>query len=203
MGNGQELLKKVQKLKREAQRSSTMQKFRIWKSSEEQLFLRLPDDTDLGYSSEKLAGALKAIYNQEGMEFEAFAGLGMLEETIRRSGKASEAAIRVDINVYGPQTKRDEVGRRLSNASLFLQDPDHCRPNCEYSNPHLFEFSEVEESEEEDSDNDNEFFSEPTSSGDNNFTQEITEVFNSLRRDQGLQRVQGNDKVTIPLFPYV
>ena len=151
--------------------------------------------------SEKLTNALKDLFDGEHMEFEAFARLNLLEDTIRRSGKSSEAAMRVNINIYGPRSDRDDVGKKLSDARLFLQDPDHHR--MEYSNPHIIQFSEFEESEDdEDVSNETGFFSGPESSQDKEFTQEIAEVFSSLKRVNGLQRIQGNDKIKIPLLQH-
>ena len=203
VGRGQEHIKNVQRLRQNVQHASTSHAFSMRKSSDQQLFLRFPDGSDLGYLTERLANALKTLFDRPDMEFEAFASLALLEETIRRCGKASEAAMRVNINVYGPISDREDVGKTMSSAHLFLQDPDHCRPGIEYINPHIIQFSEIESEEEQSLDNNNDFFLEPNPSQDKEFTQEIAEVFDSLRRGQDLHRVQGNDRIRIPLYEYV
>ena len=206
MGNGQDLLKKVRLLKQDAQRVSGIQSFSMRKSSDQQLFLRFPDGSDMGYLSEKLTNALKHLFDRSGVEFEALVGLGLLEDTINRSGKASDAAMRVNINVYGPESDRDDIGKRLSSANLFLQDPDQCRAGLAYINPHIMQFSEIEESEEEvEPDMEPSIVEppEPEPPEDEEFQEVVAGVFNSLQRGHGLQRIQDNERVKIGLFPCV
>ena len=202
MGNGQALLKSVQRLKQNG-RVGLLQSFGMRKSSDQQLFITFPDGTDLGYCTEKLATALKTLYGKPQLEFEALASLRILEDSLRSSGKAADATIRVSINVYGSEEDSEYVGTTLSGAHLFLQDPEpgQLRQDTTYKNPHIMEFSNSEESENESTaDDEDDFYAEPEVIGDKELAQEVAEVFGSLKRDHGLRRLQENQKIKIDLF---
>lgn len=199
---GRELVKKVQEFNKKDQRISRIQTFSIRRSSDQQLFLKFPDGFELGYLSEKLAHALKNLVDQPSVEFEAVANLVLLDEAIHRAEKAADAAMRVNINVYGKASDRDKIGKELSDKGVFLQAPDHYRPGMKYDNPHILRFDGMDESNtDEESEIDNEVSLEPPSSQDEEFDETIADVFSSLRRGQGLNRLEGSNKLKVNLFP--
>jgi hypothetical protein len=75
--------------------------------------------------------------------------LGTLEElpNLRSTGviessevsRHQETGVPLSINVYGPLSSADQVGRVLSAASTFLQHPFFLEPSCkDYFNPQMF-----------------------------------------------------------------
>ncbi|KAF7136911.1 hypothetical protein CNMCM5793_006573 [Aspergillus hiratsukae] len=190
VGNGQELQEKVSKLKEDNQWN---QKFNIRHSSDKQLFLVFADGVDLGYLSEKMVRAVEMLVPLPRFELEAFTSLDVIIDAIRRARKPSDAAIRVNINFYGLKNSRDRVGKDLSDKGLFLQCPnmDARRPG---------ETDTEEEEEEEDATSSPEADSPQES--DEDFQETIAEVFRSLRRGEGLNRLEGSDNLNRALFSH-
>jgi SWI/SNF-related matrix-associated actin-dependent regulator of chromatin subfamily A3 len=104
VGKGQDLEKKVQQLNKDV---SHIQTFSIRKSTDQQLFLIFTDGQTLGYLSEKLADAFEDLIDQPSVEFDAIVDLYTLGEAIRRAEKPSDAAMRVNINIYGPASRQN------------------------------------------------------------------------------------------------
>jgi hypothetical protein len=194
----------VQELNKKGLHVSRVQTFSIQKSADQHLFLTFPDGYKLGYLSEKLARAFKDLIDQPSVQLDAIANLYTLSEAIRRAGKPSDAAIRVEINVYGPASDLDRIGGELSDRGLFLQDPDHCRPGMEYDNPHTLRLDGMDESGTDNLSSKSqvdEDFSEPLLDQDEEFEETIVEVFSSLKRGQELHRLEGSDILNKTLFP--
>ncbi|KAF7136712.1 hypothetical protein CNMCM5793_006030 [Aspergillus hiratsukae] len=188
VGNGQELQEKVSKLKENNQWN---QKFHIRHSSDKQLFLVFADGVDLGYLSEKMVRAVEMLLPLPRFELEAFTSLDVIIDAIRRARKPSDAAIRVNINVYGLKDSRDRVGKELSDRGLFLQCPMWMHAGRELH---------TEEDDEEDATSSPEADSPQES--DEDFQETIAEVFRSLRRGEGLNRLEGTDNLNRALFPH-
>ena len=64
--------------------------------------------------------------------------------TISRARSQKQTETIVDINVYGSSRVRSEVGRCLSNDSLYLQHVKHCEEELEYENPHMLSHTDIE-----------------------------------------------------------
>ncbi|KAL4796131.1 SNF2 family N-terminal domain-containing protein [Aspergillus venezuelensis] len=207
LGKGQDLHEKVAKLK-ENQPDRT-HSFRIQKNSDNgELFLSFRDGTSLGYLSEKMVKAVGSLIDLPHFEMEAYTGLAEIIEAIRRAGKAADAKFRVNINVYGLEANRDQVGKELSEGGLFLQVPDMIRPNVAYDNPHILRMTGMEESDTEEEDEE-EVAAEPEEETvgsqperDADFEETIAEVFSSLRRQEGLTRLEGGENLNSTLYPH-
>ncbi|KAL3477940.1 SNF2 family N-terminal domain-containing protein [Aspergillus californicus] len=201
LGKAQEIQEKIATLKENGQ---WPRDFQIRHSSDNgELFVTFPDGTDLGHLSEKMAGALEKIIELPRFELEACTHLDVIVDAVRRAGKASDAAIRVNINVYGLDSQRDEVGKELSGKGLFLQAPDACRPGVSYDNPHILRMDGMDETDSEEEEEAAEVEVVETSpERDEDFEETIAEVFRSLRRADGLHRVEGGDNLNRALYPH-
>ncbi|RHZ55951.1 hypothetical protein CDV55_101568 [Aspergillus turcosus] len=195
VGNGQELQEKVSKLKENNQWN---QKFHIRHSSDKQLFLVFADGMDLGHLSEKMVWAVETLVHLPRFELEAFTSLDVIIDAIRRARKQSDAAIRVKINFYGLKDSRDRVGKELSDKGLFLQCPnvDTRRPGVTYDNPHILQLDGMEGMDETDTEEEEEGATsspevDSPQESDEDFQETIAEVFRSLRRGEGLNRLEG------------
>jgi hypothetical protein len=142
-------------------------------------------------------------------EVEAHADLNTIIHALR-AVKAAEAAIRVDVNVYGADGSRDKVGRELSKKGLFLQEPDVRRVGTRYDNPHLLRLEGMDDGEsEEEGEGDGvegegeaevgEEESLPERDAD--FDETIAEVYRNLRRGDGLTRLEGGENLSKALYP--
>ncbi|KAF5860074.1 hypothetical protein ETB97_002035 [Aspergillus alliaceus] len=172
VGKGQELEKKVGELK---QNNRPIQVLRIRKSIGQPLFLKFPDGMDLGYLSQKMGQALQKLMELPLFEIDAITNLNTLSEALRRAGKPTDAATRVNINVYGRNSDSDRVGRDLSKKGL-LQHPDGFPAEVEV----------LDTPPERDED----------------FEETIAEVFNSLRRGDHLTRLEGSETLNGALYPH-
>ncbi|EQB58429.1 hypothetical protein CGLO_01330 [Colletotrichum gloeosporioides Cg-14] len=63
----------------------------------------------------------------------------------KKGTKAKPTPFSISINVYGMQLIADELGRKLSKASTFLQHPKALSKDKKYDNPHFFKFSEEDD----------------------------------------------------------
>jgi hypothetical protein len=168
------------------------------------------DGVDLGYLSEKMVRAVEMLVNLPRFELEAFTNLDVIIDAVRRARKPSDAAIRVNINFYGLKDSRDRVGKELSDKGFFLQWPnmDTRRPGVTYDNPHILRLDGMDGTDEtatEDEEDAEDATSSPEvdspQESDEDFQETIAEVFRSLRRGEGLNRLEGSDNLNRALFP--
>ena len=112
------------------------------KKREERYAIVFPDETTLGEVNAQLETALKALFEQHyQLGFEVFAPIQPIRETISRATKQKEAIVRVNINLYGPQTSSKDVGDELSKYKIYLQRPDYIKAGLEYDNPHVLKLA--------------------------------------------------------------
>src|SRR5277367_2475864 len=109
-----------------------------------QLYLIFRDGTRLGLLNAHTTKALDSITDLPSVQLEALVDLVALRETMCRAIKASDATIRVNINVYGAREARKEVGDRLSKSKIYLQHPDQKRGASIYDNPHVLQLPGME-----------------------------------------------------------
>lgn len=202
MGQGEELQKRVQEIRNGGSYLPRSYTLRVRPSSELQWFLKFADNGDLGYLSEKMERGLKDLASEPNIELDAVVNLQSLSDAIRRAQKQSDAAIRVDVNIYGPEASRDRVGKYLSDKGLFLQPPNERRRGARYDNPHILQLDGLDESDTEDSNSDSDAASPNASSEQNeDFQETIAEVFNSLTRSDELRGVRGSEGLNRALYP--
>ncbi|KAL4786745.1 SNF2 family N-terminal domain-containing protein [Aspergillus varians] len=205
VGKGQELQEKLARLKESNPRRAPP--FRIQHSTKDnQLFLSLPDGTHFGYLSEKMLKGLENLRDLQCFEIEALVPFAEITKAIDRAAKATDAKFRADINVYGLGSDRDQVGKELSRSGLFLQVPDVCRLGIKYDNPHMLRLDGMDETDTEgeeaaEADLDPEE-ANTSPEQDNGFDETIAEVFGSLQRQEGLNRLEGGEDLSSTLFPH-
>ncbi|KAF3400768.1 putative SWI/SNF-related matrix-associated actin-dependent regulator of chromatin [Talaromyces pinophilus] len=203
VGQGEELQRRVQEIRNGGSYLPRSYTLRVQPSAELQLFLKFADNGDLGYLNEKMEGKLKDIANEPSIELDAVVNLQSLSDAIRRAQKQSDAAIRVDVNIYGPEASRDRVGKYLSDKALFLQPPNEKRREARYDNPHILQLDGLDESDTDESDSDSVAASSNASSEQNqDFQETIAEVFNSLTRSDDLRGVRGSEGLNRALYQH-
>jgi hypothetical protein len=173
--------------------------FRI-KKSESQVLLAFPDDVDFGLLSTQITKALEDIVERPSVQFDALADVETLRQTIERATKASDAVVRVNINVYGSREAMKDIGCHLSDHKVYLQRPDQKRPGSIYDNPHVIKFPQMQVPSIDD---------RPAGTSDKvslsgdvqHFRQAISDVYASLKRGSRLKRLEGDNRLRTPLLP--
>jgi hypothetical protein len=172
--------------------------FGIAKSSTN-LVLIFSDGTEFALLNTLTAEALDCVMDLPSVQLEALVDLASLRDTLHRVTKASEATIRVNINVYGPTATRKDVGRVLSAGKVYLQHPDHKRSESKYDNPHVIAFLGIKAPGPD--------LGLKTTSKDvvlgdrpENFQKAVSNVYSSLKRSSHLERLEGDTRIITPLL---
>ena len=169
------------------------------KKSLDQVFLTFPDGTDFGILNTHIAKAVEDL-ERPSVQFEPLVHISTLYETIGRAVKASDAVVRVNINVYGSKDASKDVGRHLSAQKVYLQRPDQQRSGSIYDNPHVLKLPEIQTLSIEhkiDGTKDKVSRSDKT----DNFGKAISDLYASLKRGTGLKRVEGDNRLKTILLP--
>jgi SWI/SNF-related matrix-associated actin-dependent regulator of chromatin subfamily A3 len=165
-----------------------------------QLYLTFPDGTQFGLLNERTTKALDGIIDLPSVQLEALVDLVALRETMCRAIRASDATIRVNINVYGTREARKEVGDRLSRSKIYLQHPDQIRGVSIYDNPHVLQLPRMETSNQSlKPDGVVESVSKADKAGQ--FKSAISNVYASLKRSSHLKRMEGDNRLRTSLLP--
>ncbi|KAG4441877.1 hypothetical protein IFR05_002618 [Cadophora sp. M221] len=133
------------------------------------------------------------------IQLDALGSMLPIRETLGRATKASDATVRVDINVYGPLSTLKSIGKLLSDSKVFLQRPDRPRPGTQYHNPHLLRFAGMEALTLEQQSLTNRG-SGPVVKDHTLFQKTITNVYASLTRGAHLDRVDGDRRLKTQLL---
>jgi SWI/SNF-related matrix-associated actin-dependent regulator of chromatin subfamily A3 len=165
-----------------------------------QYVVTFDDGTVLGEANASLEQALNNIAEQQYLlDFEVFAPVRAIRETISRATKEKDAIVRVQITIYGPRKSAQNIGRELSQLKIYLQRPDYVRDGADYDNPHVlklanpqYTFPEVVVYTEEKS---------LEKAADTTLTKTIEDVYSSLTRDKNLQGLEGDERLKTPLLP--
>lgn len=170
----------------------------VTKSSEGCLLL-FPDGTELGLLNTRHADAFGSIMDLPSVQLEALADLITLRDTLHRVTKASEANVRVNINVYGSKATQKDVGRLLSAGKVFLQHPDKRGRESKYDNPHVITFPGIQVP---DPNSGLEIISGHDVREDpaEQFQKAVSNVYASLKRSSHLQRLEGDRRLRTPLL---
>jgi hypothetical protein len=163
------------------------------------LVLIFSDGTEFALLNTHTAEALDCVMDLPSVQLEALVDLASLRDTLQRVTKASEATIRVNINVYGPIATRKDVGRVLSTGKVYLQHPDYKRSESKYDNPHFIAFPGIKAPGPN--------LGLKTTSLDvvlgdrpKNFQKAVSNVYNSLKRSSHLKRLEGDTRIITPLL---
>lgn len=167
------------------------------------LFLMFQDSTQLGYLSTRMKEILEPLLRLPLFELEVQSALSPIMDTLRDIQTPSEAAVRVNIHVYGLESHRDQSDRKMSKGNLFLQPPDRCRPGIRYSNPQIMQFDDVEDSniEDEMSAAEDESGVDISLDSDKSFDETIATVFQSLQRPRERNPIREVGDLNGALYP--
>jgi SWI/SNF-related matrix-associated actin-dependent regulator of chromatin subfamily A3 len=165
-----------------------------------QVVLKFPDGTEFALLNTHTAKVLNNVIDLPEVQLEAIANPTTLRETICRATKASDATLRVNINVYGSKETRTEVGRHLSAGKVYLQHPDQQRPGSIYDNPHVLMFPGIQV---QSVDSKPQKIGESKLRGDDNspFQEVVSQLYASLKRSSHLKRLEGDDRLRTTLLP--
>lgn len=98
---------------------------------------------DFGVLDTQSSNLLRSTSDVESVRFTALVEVAVLSK--RKKGNTSKPKpISISINVYGPESVAEDVGRRFSDSSAFLQHPKSLSQGIRYQNPHFLEYSEDE-----------------------------------------------------------
>ncbi|EHK18064.1 uncharacterized protein TRIVIDRAFT_44486, partial [Trichoderma virens Gv29-8] len=93
---------------------------------------------DFGQVRSNVGMTLSSLVDKSSnVDFEPIVSISYLMDIIGRANRPAEAIVKVDINVYGPQSIGVPVGNELSSGKLWLQKPTHERDGIVYDNPHF------------------------------------------------------------------
>ncbi|KAJ4379321.1 hypothetical protein N0V86_005366, partial [Didymella sp. IMI 355093] len=164
-------------------------------------FVVSPDGTVLGEMNLQLEEALNSIFDQQySLEFEVYAPIRAIRETISKATKEKDAIARVQINVYGTRAASGAVGRELSSRKIYLQQPECIRSDTIYDNPHFLKLGEHEAAEDIQSSAIVESLSEENTR--QAVKETITGVYSALTRGQHLQALEGDRRLCTSLLSH-
>lgn len=157
------------------------------------------DETVIGTVNAQLDKALKNIEEQQySLEFDVFAPIDLLKDTIGRASKGKEAIVRVQITIYGPPSAAHGVGKELCSHKLYLQRADYVKEGTVYENPHVLKLASFQEEPKQITIVSEEIQPEkPTAQV---LKSTITDVFSSLTRSHDLRGVEADECLTTPLL---
>jgi len=169
-------------------------------TNDSQLYLIFPDGTRFGLLNAHTTTVLDSIIGLPSVQLEALVDLVALRETMCRAIRASDATIRVNINVYGTSESRKEVGGRLSRGKIYLQHPDQKRGTSIYDNPHVLQLPGMKTSSQS-LKPDGVVESASKADKAEQFKNAVSNVYASLKRGSHLKRMAGDNRLRTPLLP--
>ncbi|KAF1829386.1 hypothetical protein BDW02DRAFT_574017 [Decorospora gaudefroyi] len=112
---------------------------------ETKFLVTFPDETVVGDINAQLEKALNGIAEQGyELDFEVFAPVRAIQETLGRAREGKEAIVRIQINVYGPRMIAQDIGKELSQHKIYLQRPGYVRDGAAYENPHVLNLTGIQ-----------------------------------------------------------
>ncbi|CAM1506220.1 Fc.00g058610.m01.CDS01 [Cosmosporella sp. VM-42] len=164
------------------------------------ILLHLPNGTEFGCLRQPITRALKPLLERKDLDFEAIALLDLLRKRINRADKAGDAIVPVDINVYGPRDKLDDIGKKFSSQKIWLQRPRYHKKNILYENPHVIRFPDLEDTMQlEELQNESLTATRRT---EDQVLQMVSEIHASTHRAQDLERVSGDRRLLTRLLEH-
>jgi SWI/SNF-related matrix-associated actin-dependent regulator of chromatin subfamily A3 len=165
------------------------------------LFLKFADGTNFASVNTHISKAFVSLLETP-VRLEAVACISTVRDRIRQAKKANDATVRVSINVYGPRTNKEHLGRELSKSKVWLQKPDHWKPGTEYENPQFLAFHGLEQPMVSHpipvKQGSKDLFDDP-----DEFRRAVAGVYANLRRDDNLRQVEKDRRVKTTLLPQV
>jgi len=169
---------------------------------EERFRILFEDGTALGEANIQLEQALNDIAKQNYyLEFEVFAPIMPIRDTILRATTDKEAIVRVHVNVYGSQGLVRAIGQQLSHNKIYLQRPDYIRPGISYDNPHILKLVQFQQPfidqtlmKKEEKQQESEADKAEA------FQKTINTIYSSLTRNQKLDGLEGDERLKTQLL---
>ncbi|ETS83908.1 hypothetical protein PFICI_05784 [Pestalotiopsis fici W106-1] len=173
------------------------------KDSGDHIQLNFSDGTELGILRTNLLKGLSSLLGLPQLHFEAVADTGVIRDTIGRVTKASDALVRVNINIYGPPDQADHIGSQLSEHKLWLQKPEQPIAHVVYKNPHILEFEDLDLSSIDQTINPVESGSRPVPrTAEEHLRRTMDEVYSSTRRQNELTRRAVSGRITTSMLDH-
>lgn len=98
-------------------------------------------DIDIAVLNTKTTHVLWAIEELGHVRYQVFVGVETFSTSIITwANKGQKVNFLVEIIIYGSKQIRDQIGRKLSDAEIYLQHPRCCSDHAKYDNPHYLEF---------------------------------------------------------------
>src|SRR3569833_173925 len=163
------------------------------------IMLLLPDHTEVGHLRDNMTKPLGQLLKLSVFLVEAVASRIRLLEKIDRADRAADALVLVDINIYGPKDRAEEVGRELSSVKLWLQRPERCRSKIPYENPHEIRFPGFEAQIQDVRLRNDATIPNPRDK-EERLQQMMSEIHNCLHRADELARVSGDRRLVTELL---
>ena len=128
----------MQCIKSSLGRSQTgYERFKMDKQEKHILLFFPNDNNEFGYLRSGVGKILAPLLQKQSLEFEPIVLTSTFKSAIEQANKASEALLKIDINIYGLRQIAKEIGDVLSSGKLWLQKSSHARLGVTYDNPHL------------------------------------------------------------------
>lgn len=171
---------------------------------ETQYHVTFPDGSVLGEMNIQLEEALNSVLEQQHtLDFEVFAPVTAIRETIAKATKEKDAIGRVQINVYGTQAASVSVGQELSERKIYLQRPEYVRHGVLYENPHVLKLGSFQGPENISSSDVVEPHIGRQADKVTGVKEVISGVYSSLTRNEHLVALEGDRRLHTPLLSCV
>jgi hypothetical protein len=101
-------------------------------------------EVKVGVLNTKLQNALRILQGLSKIRQELEVVPQDFEASIQRwKDKGKGADLNLEINLYGPRTIKDTIGRLLSDSQIYLEQPRSLGRNMIVDNPHMIHFSHL------------------------------------------------------------
>jgi SWI/SNF-related matrix-associated actin-dependent regulator of chromatin subfamily A3 len=162
-----------------------------------EVLLKFPDGSEFVHLNTHTAKVLEGVIDLPSVQLDALVNLTTLRETICRATKASDATLRVNVNLYGSREARENVGDHLSAGKIYLQHPDQQRPGSTYDNPHVLALPGIQVESVDFKPQQNVL----RGNGADQFRKALSDVYASLKRGSHLKRLAGDERLRTSLLP--
>jgi SWI/SNF-related matrix-associated actin-dependent regulator of chromatin subfamily A3 len=166
----------------------------------EHVWLCFEDGDRFAQMNARFSDVAPLVLALSGVTMQGLVDLAGFRQAAERATKATDAMVRVGVNVYGPLTARDEVGSILSKGKLFLQQADFIPDGMVYDNPHVLDLAESPDTPAPDTAIETEIPNEDVPSED--FQAAVSDIYKSLKRGENLEKMEADSSLRTELLPH-
>ncbi|KAH7136885.1 SNF2 family N-terminal domain-containing protein [Dactylonectria estremocensis] len=165
------------------------------------VMLLLPNGTEFGHPRGNITEVISSLQRLENLklDFEAVASTNVIFQKMQKVTKQGDAIVQVDINIYGPCSRGNEVGDKLTEKKVWLQKPDYAKRGFAYVNPHEIRFPDLQGSERLE-ELERELLQPERAKVD--VMEMVSEVQQSTHRAARLERVEGDRRLRTKLLEH-